>query len=60
VSGDYNGDGRSDVALVGGQGWDSVPVAFSNGDGTFFTTATPIPNFPAWAQVSGAKPVSGG
>src|SRR5690606_19379026 len=33
--GDFNGDGMSDIALVGGQGWGSVPIATSNGDGSF-------------------------
>jgi hypothetical protein len=36
--GDFNGDGRSDIALVGGSGWYTVPVAFSSGDGSFRVT----------------------
>ena len=28
VAGDFNGDGRGDVALVGPGGWSTVPVAF--------------------------------
>jgi hypothetical protein len=38
VSGDFNGDGVDDIALVGGNygaPWASVPLALSNGDGTF-------------------------
>lgn len=27
---DFNNDGRDDIALVGGSGWSSVPVAFAN------------------------------
>ena len=59
VSGDFNKDGRSDIALVGGSGWNTIPVAFSYGDGTFKVTNSWVPNFPGWAQASGAKPVSG-
>jgi hypothetical protein len=45
--GDFNGDGRSDIALVGGAGWYTVPVAFSSGDGSFRITnrcAAPSPS----------------
>jgi len=35
VSGDFNGDGKGDIALVGGDGWNSIPVAFSSGNGSF-------------------------
>jgi hypothetical protein len=62
VSGDFNRDGRTDIALVGGTGWASIPVAFSNGDGTFRGTNGGLsgsPGFPGHATVSGAKPVSG-
>jgi hypothetical protein len=34
VAGDFNGDGRADIALVGAVGWTSIPVAGDfNGDG---------------------------
>jgi len=42
--GDFNGDGKSDIALTGGAGWASVPVAFSNGDGTFKITNDTVTN----------------
>ena len=35
LTGDFNGDGRTDIALTGVAGWASIPVALSNGDGTF-------------------------
>ena len=40
TSGDFNGDGRTDLALLGkiGSGWGSFVIAFSNGDGTFTVT----------------------
>jgi len=59
VSGDFNGDGKGDIALTGGVAWDSVPVALSNGDGTFKPMSVGLALFPDWAQVSGAKPVAG-
>jgi hypothetical protein len=59
VSGDFNGDGFSDVALTGGVGWGSIPVAFSNGNGSFRVTNYGVADFPGFAQQSGAKPVAG-
>src|SRR6185436_1062537 len=64
VSGDFDGDGRTDIALTGGfqsngQPWGSVPVAFSNGDGSFRVTNLAITNFATFATQTGAKPVSG-
>ena len=62
VSGDFDGDGIADIALTGGSGWWTVPVAFSNGDGTFRVTNSGIssgdggfPTYSSW----GAQPVSG-
>jgi len=34
VTGDFSGNGRTDIALTGVAGWQSIAVAFSNGDGT--------------------------
>ncbi len=48
--GDFNGDGRTDIALTGGAGWQSIPVAFSNGDGTFTVTNDSASDFAGWAQ----------
>src|SRR5207249_3895316 len=38
VTGDFNGDGRTDVALTGGTSWITLPVAFSQGNGSFSVT----------------------
>ncbi len=60
VKGDFNNDGRTDMALVRRDGgWASVPVAFSNGDGSFNVTNAGVANFPGWAASSGVKIVSG-
>jgi len=63
VSGDFNCDGLDDIALVGGQGWATMPIAFSNGDGTYRGAnggpTTGDTGFPFYAQVAGARPVAG-
>jgi hypothetical protein len=63
VAGDFNNDGRADIALTGGVGWSTIPVAFSNGDGSFFVTNAGITSgdtgFPTYATHVGARPVSG-
>ncbi|MEU3403114.1 trypsin-like serine protease, partial [Streptomyces sp. NPDC006670] len=41
VKGDFNGDGKSDLLLTGGQGWTCLPVAMSKGDGTFNVSCNP-------------------
>lgn len=58
-AGDYNGDGRTDFAATGPLGWASVPVAFSNGNGTFSVTNFSIASFASWAASPGVKVVSG-
>ena len=59
VTGDFNGDGKTDLALVGVAGWNTIPVAFSNGDGTFRVTNFGVFSFPGWAATPGAKVVTG-
>ncbi|GIE78423.1 hypothetical protein Aph02nite_43730 [Actinoplanes philippinensis] len=59
VTGDFNRDGRTDLALTGGAGWTTVPVAFSTGDGTFRVTNTGVGDFAGWARVPGATVVTG-
>ncbi|HVU49639.1 MAG TPA: FG-GAP-like repeat-containing protein [Polyangia bacterium] len=61
AAGDFDGDGYDDIAVTGGIGWGSIPVAFSNGDGTFKgvniggTQAAP---FYALASSPGAAPTT--
>ncbi|WP_328763751.1 FG-GAP-like repeat-containing protein [Streptomyces sp. NBC_00272] len=58
VSGDLNGDGRTDMALTGGANWDCLPVAMSKGDGTFTTTCkAPGLSWGFWAATSGVTVV---
>jgi hypothetical protein len=58
VTGGFSGSGRTDIALVGGPGWNTVPVAFANGDGSWTITNDGAPGFASWAT-SGAKVVTG-
>jgi hypothetical protein len=59
VTGDFSGSGRTDIALVGGQGWNTVPVAFANGDGTWTIHNSGAPGFAGWAATPGATVVTG-
>jgi hypothetical protein len=59
IAGDFDGDGKSDIALTGGAGWNTLPVAFSNGNGSFRVTNITISSFATWATTAGAIPVSG-
>jgi FG-GAP-like repeat/Gametolysin peptidase M11 len=55
VSGDFNHDGNTDIGLVGGAGQSTVPIAFSNGNGTFRVTNAKVSKFPSFAAASGVK-----
>jgi hypothetical protein len=60
VSGDFNKDGKADLALSGGPGWASQPLAFSKGDGTFTVSNQPIPgDWPRWAEDPNVETVAG-
>jgi hypothetical protein len=49
VAGDFNQDGRTDIALTGVPGWGSVPVAFAKGDGGWTITNASVGDFAAWS-----------
>lgn len=63
VPGDFDGDGRSDIAVTGGAGWATIPVAFANADGSYRGTnghvTSGLTTFPTFAATSGAKAVAG-
>jgi hypothetical protein len=61
VTGDFNGNGLSDIALVRQTaGWGSIPIAFANGDGSWNITNGAAPNFiPDWAHQPGVRLVTG-
>jgi hypothetical protein len=56
VAGDFDGDGKTDVALTGGNKWQTQPIAFSKGDGTFRVTNKKMEMFPSWANEKGPRP----
>jgi hypothetical protein len=61
VFGDFNGDGRTDIALVRQTpGWGSIPIAFAKGDGTWEITNGAAPDFITdWAHQPGMTLVPG-
>jgi len=59
TAGDFNDDDRTDLALTGGAGWNTIPLALSNGDGTFTISNPSAPAFAGWAQIRGAKVTAG-
>jgi hypothetical protein len=63
VAGDFDGNGRDDMALVGGSSngtpWTTIPVAFSNTNGTFSFVNRSRPDFTSQVAVAGAKPLAG-
>ncbi len=61
VTGDFNGDGLTDIALVRQTpGWASIPIAFAVGDGTWRITNGPAPTFITdWAHQPGVRVLTG-
>jgi hypothetical protein len=60
VTGDFNGNGRTDIALVNeGPGWHTIPIAFSQGNGSWKVTNEPAPEFAGWAQITGVRVLTG-
>jgi hypothetical protein len=66
VAGDFDGDGSTDLALTGGAGWASVPIAFSTSDrftavgnlGGFTVRNDGVASLPALASQDGAVALS--
>jgi hypothetical protein len=63
VAGDFDGDGAGDIALTGGFSaehlpWGSIPVAFSNWDGTFRVTNLPAVEFALYSTQVGAQVIA--
>ncbi len=56
--GDFNGDGRADIALIGGPGWSVIPIAFSTttGLGQFWGIAETDSGFNTYITQSANKP----
>jgi len=52
---DVDGDGKDDIALTRSSNWLSIPVAFSNSDGSFSLTNQNVANFPALSAATGAQ-----
>merc|ERR1711918_325705 len=59
LAGDFNKDGKDDIALAGRRGWRTLPIGFSNGKGSFSVTNHVISNFASWSATAGAKVVVG-
>jgi hypothetical protein len=49
--GDFNKDNRTDIALTGPKDWFTVPIAFSNGDGSFRVTNDAVGDFATWSSI---------
>jgi len=59
LTGDFDNDGKTDVALTGVSGWTTIPVAFSSGTGTFDVTNQPAADFAGWAALSNVRHLIG-
>ncbi len=57
--GDFDRDGDADIALVGGAGWNTIPIAWSNGNGSFTVTNNVVNSFAGWAADPNARPLVG-
>ncbi|MEQ8276310.1 MAG: VCBS repeat-containing protein [Deltaproteobacteria bacterium] len=59
VVGDFDADGRDDIALVGGSGWTNIPVAYGQSGGGFTPVFKSAALFAYWAQFSGVQAAAG-
>ncbi len=58
--GDFNGDGRTDIALVRQEaGWDTLPVAYTQADGSYLVKNPAVGDFARWAAIPGVSIVTG-
>jgi hypothetical protein len=61
IVGDFDHDGSADIALVGVSGWVTIPVALSNGDGTFrLVNAAGAPNMGAFQTAAASTATCNG
>jgi hypothetical protein len=59
VTGDFNGDGLTDIAMIGGVGWNFIAVAFSQSQttlGSFVTVKVPDGGLNAQIAASATRP----
>src|SRR6516162_2897200 len=56
---DYDGDGKSDMAFIRRGWWSTVPVLFSNGDGSWRATNFALPSDASWANQPGVIAIPG-
>jgi hypothetical protein len=59
VTGDFNRDGRTDIAAPGHAGWGTIPIALSNGNGGFTYVNPAVASFPGWASESNVEVLAG-
>ena len=60
LTGDFNNDGRDDIALLHQTaGWNTVPIAFAQGDGSWNITNREVGAFAAWAATPGVISLTG-
>ncbi|MDJ0807965.1 MAG: FG-GAP-like repeat-containing protein [Gammaproteobacteria bacterium] len=62
LTGDFNADERTDVALLSqftGNNWDTLPVAYTNEDGSFRIENRSIGSFASWATAPGVQVITG-
>lgn len=52
---DINGDHKDDLVLTGPSNWDTIPIAFSRGDASFYVTNHRIWYFHDWTEDRNAK-----
>ncbi len=55
VAGDFNRDGRADIALTGGAGWTSIPIWMSSPGLGHTMTNYWVSSFPEWSRRAGAR-----